>query len=212
MSFKKFISRVGINYQWWRSNPSTQKKLDIVLGSLNHHKNEPDTYSSIAEEVQPKNVFMPDIHRCIDKLIKDGFVGEINSKKIFLADLKINLGGQEGSLKTASNTETTFYITIEGRSFAKKGGYEGLKWQVWRWKKFWTLYFFPAATIFLAAYNIYLNGKNSKLSEENNEIRKRVTEIEKQVSAVSNIKPIIQNFYVLPDSLRKDSMANTKHK
>lgn len=212
MALKKVFSKIGINYQWWISNPSTKKKLDLVLGALDHHKNEPDTYSSIEEVVQSQNAFMPDIHRCIDKLIKDGFVGEINSRKIFLADLKINLGGQEGSIKTASNTATTFYITIEGRNFAKKGGYQGLQWQVWRWKKFWTLYFFPSATILLAAYNIYLNGKNSKLSEENYEIKKRVTEIEKQVSSISNMKPLIQNFYILPDSLRKDSIANTKHK
>ena len=72
---------IGTNYKWSISNPSTRKKLDIVLGSLDHHKNEPDTYSSIEKVVQPKKVFMPDIHRCIDKLIKDGFVGEINSFK-----------------------------------------------------------------------------------------------------------------------------------
>ena len=66
MGFKKFIGKIGINYQWWLGNPSTKKKLDLVLGSLDHRKNEPDTYSSIAEVVKTENVFMADVHRCIE--------------------------------------------------------------------------------------------------------------------------------------------------
>lgn len=210
MGLKNVISKIGINYQWWRSNPSTPKKLDIVLASLNHHKNEPDTYSSIEEVVKDKNIFMPDVHRCIDKLVKDGLVGEIKSSKIYLADLKVNLGGQEGSIKNSSNTATTFYITIEGRKFVRLGGYLGLRWQAWRWKKFWTIYFFPTVTILLAVYNIYLNGKNSKLADENEKIKARLTEVENKVSAFSNLKPIIQNFYVLPDSTKKDRSSSKK--
>lgn len=199
---------LGVNIKWI-SNLSTRKKLDIVLKHLNHDKTEPDSFIEITDALKD-DVSLPDVHRCIDQLIKDEFVGEIKSNKIFIADLNVKFGTQLGKIEGANHSISTYYITIEGKNFIKSGGYKRMLWQIWRWKRFWTEIFFPALTVILTILNLFITKNNSKLEKEKEQTNKRLTELEKQVYDFSKNKPLIQNFYVLPDSIKQDS--NHLHK
>ena len=166
---------------------------------------EPVIFTKIFEGLK-NEISLSDTHRCIDKLINDGFVGQLKMDKVYIGNLNLKLGNQSGEVKSAESSTDTYYITLEGRDFLKSGGYKGMRWQFWRWRRFWTEIFFPALTIILTILNVFITKNNSDIERDKKALNKKITELEKQVYNLSKNKSLIQNFYVLSDSLKQKNI------